>query len=352
MPVSATSLVAHTDPSDIIPLECKRAFLASGAAWPGEGPPDCVETHASFVFLTRDRVWKLKKAIRLPHVDMRDPDIRENLCREELRLNRALAGDIYRGMVPLVRRPDGGLALGGAGQVIDWLIEMQRLPAPAFLDARLKSGRTPRLGEITAVCDRMIRFYREQPAPPEAGRTMFDLRLREAETNALHLRELRSRIGADLPDALLDRGVRLLETCKDEVLSRARQGFVVEGHGDLRPEHVCLTDPPVIFDRLEYDPAMLLTDPWSELNALGLECAQLGAAWIRPILLFSLARSGYAAPSRRLLAAYGIHHCLTRARLAIDHLRDTHVRMPAKWPARTRMYLAMARALSANTPAP
>ena len=148
---------------DEMSLAEKHAFLMSGAAWPDEPPPQCRKTHASLVYLTRDRAWKLKKPVRLMHVNQVSLAARARLCREELRLNRALSGDVYRGLTPLVLRADGSLALGGAEQVVDWLIESVRLPETEMLNRRLICGPAPKSAEIKALCDTLVGFYRRQP---------------------------------------------------------------------------------------------------------------------------------------------------------------------------------------------
>ena len=103
------------------------AFLASLAG----GKP--VETHISLVFLGRDEAWKLKKAVRLSFLDFTTLEARERFCRRELALNAPAAPGLYRDVVPVVRR-DGRLALGGEGEVVDWVLRMARVPEEDFLD--------------------------------------------------------------------------------------------------------------------------------------------------------------------------------------------------------------------------
>ena len=67
--------------------------------------------------------------------------------------------------------------------------------------------------------------------------------------------------------------------------ARVRDGRIVDAHGDLRPEHVCLLDPPVVIDCLEFNRELRLVDPFDELAFLGFECALLGAPWIRGRLI-------------------------------------------------------------------
>ena len=80
------------------------------------------------------------------------------------------------------------------------------------------------------------------------------------------------------------------------LLARAAGGHVVDGHGDLRPEHVCLQQPPVVIDALEFNAALRAVDPFDELAFLVLECEIAGASWIGPRLLASCAAALRSAP--------------------------------------------------------
>src|SRR6185437_1964567 len=80
-----------------------------------------VETHISAVFVGRDTVWKLKKAVRLPFLDFSTPAAREHFLRRELELNKPAAPCIYRDVAFVGRQPDGALALG-EGEPVDWVL--------------------------------------------------------------------------------------------------------------------------------------------------------------------------------------------------------------------------------------
>lgn len=322
----------------------KRAFLMRHA-WTDAPPPVCIETHASLVFLTKDHAYKLKKPVVLPHADMRGLTARAALCAEELRLNRALSGDVYRGLVALVRRPDGTLALGGAGRVVDWLVQMRRLPQAQMLDKRLAHGPIPSRDEIAGFGQVMIAFYRQQLSPPRAGRHYLTRLQHEMTTDLAHLAQMRTHLGDSLTPELQKGAPTLLAEVADLILARGKAGLVFEGHGDLRAEHVCLTHPPLAFDRVEFNHDFRLLDPHDEIAGLGLECAIQGAGWIGPSLCRQLAMAGFVPPPPALARAYLVARCLTQARLAIDHLRDPAPRTPAKWAPRARRYLAIAHAL-------
>jgi aminoglycoside phosphotransferase family enzyme len=153
------------------PLEEKVRFLKSPAAYGSHAAQiTAEETHMSWVFLAGERVYKLKKPVRYSFLDFRSIQARENDCREEVRLNRRLAEEIYLGVAPLIRRDDGRLSIDGEGRTVDWLVVMRRLPRDRMLDSAILA-RAVSHAEIVSVADWLLALYkRAQPAelPPAA----------------------------------------------------------------------------------------------------------------------------------------------------------------------------------------
>ena len=90
------------------------ALLAEPATH-GGAPVKRIDTHAAAVFLAGDRTFKVKRAVRFPFLDYSTLALRKQACEAELEVNRAFAPEIYRGVVPITREPDGRLALDGHG---------------------------------------------------------------------------------------------------------------------------------------------------------------------------------------------------------------------------------------------
>ena len=95
---------------------------------------DVIETHMAWVFLAGELVFKMKKPVQYEFLDFTTLSAREFTCREELRLNRRLAPDIYLDVVPLRQDRAGALTFAGDDPVVEWLVKMKRLPADRMLD--------------------------------------------------------------------------------------------------------------------------------------------------------------------------------------------------------------------------
>lgn len=319
----------------------KVRFLSDPSSYPRMTKRvEAKETHMSWVFLTDDRVYKLKKPVKYPFLDFSTLSRRRFFCNEELRLNLRLARETYCAVVPLRSGPAGGLTLSGHGEAVDYLVEMKRLPLDDMLDARLARG-TAAQEDIRRVGEAMAAFY-AGCRPEIADGHLYLTHLRQEQAVNREILE-RPELGVrDAAVPMLDALDGMLERLAPKIEQRIAAGHIVEGHGDLRPEHVHLGEPVQVIDCLEFSRAMRILDPYDEIGYLGLECAMLGAQWVRPMLFDLLETRLGGRPEKDMLALYGGFRALLRARLCIAHLLDAVVRHPEKWKPAALSYIAMA----------
>ncbi|MBY0320835.1 MAG: hypothetical protein K2X72_19070 [Reyranella sp.] len=295
----------------------------------------------SWVFLAGDKVLKLKKPVRFPYLDFSTVEKRRAGCLAELSLNRRLAPDVYDEVVPITRSP-AGLTIGGCGEVVDWLVVMRRLDESDSLEHALRS-RTLEVRELEPLIATFGRFYRRaaRVAVPPA------LLVSRWYRNQAENRHILLRPGCPLPVPV----VRFVDRMQTEFLARrgdllaarARHGQIVDGHGDLRPEHIWLGPPVRIIDCLEFNRQLRAVDPLDELAYLCLECDRLGgkrqAAYIKARSMQVLRDD----VSDELFTFYRCYRATLRARLAVAHLLEPAPRTPAKWPRQGMEYLDLAR---------
>src|ERR1700691_5396504 len=103
------------------------AFLGRSATYGDLGKAvRRIDTHSASVFLAGDRVLKIKRAVRFPFLDYSTLSKRKAACEAELAVNAPYAPQIYRGVAAIARQADGGFAIGGSGEPIEWAVEMRR----------------------------------------------------------------------------------------------------------------------------------------------------------------------------------------------------------------------------------
>ena len=328
-------------PSDVVQLADKVEFLGRPQSYGGCSGVRRIETHMSWLFILNDLVYKLKKPVRFPYLDFSTLAKREAACRAEAALNRALAPGVYLGVTPLTEGPRG-IDIGGEGRTIEWLVIMRRLDVTRGLDRRLVED-PPSPGELNGLTAELAHFYRH------ARRVRLD--------PMRHLAAWRSALLADravlldpalkLPAAMVRRIDRVLQRMlriqAATLLARTRAGRIVDGHGDLRPEHIFLDGLYVrIIDRLEFNTALRAVDPLDEVVFLDLECERLGAADVGRIIRQRVQRQLGERPQDSLIHFYRCHRAMLRARLSIAHLLEPNPRTPEKWPRQALAYLRIA----------
>lgn len=326
---------------DVGPAEKVRLLSNPSTYGVAGGPVEVVETHMSFVFLVGNRVYKFKKPVALPFLNFTTLASRKANCLAEVALNRRLAPDVYLDVTPLTLSPAGSLRLGGDGPAVEWLVVMRRLPKELMLDRLLASGPLDNQ-KVERLASRLATFFRGATRGEISGSAFFEKLRKEQADNRRILTRRRFAVDHGRVPVVLDRMEAALSRERALLEARADQSHLIDGHGDLRPEHICFTDGIDIFDCLEFSADLRLTDPIEEIAFLGLECELLGAPELG-LNLFAriMDKMDEVAPVR----FFHLHYArkgLLRMRLSLAHLLDPTPRQPAKWEPLATRYMVLA----------
>jgi aminoglycoside phosphotransferase family enzyme len=304
-----------------------------------------IETHMSWVFLTERFAYKLKKPVSYSFLDFSTRESRALFCAEEVRLNRRLASDVYLGVSRLSVNASGSLTLDGDGLPVEALVHMKRLPGERMMDQLILVQQLSQ-NDADLVGETLAHFYAGLPAEPvSTARYLARLEQRIEEDAAAVMQPWQTPSAVAIT-ALFERQLRYLAHRRPLFESRVREGRVIEGHGDLRPEHVCLDGAPRIIDCLEFNRELRIVDPVEELAFLSLECERAGAAWVEATLFAAHARIGGDAVPPDLIAFHKVRRACTRARLCAWHVGEPGPRGVEHWLRRTRDYLEFAASYS------
>lgn len=330
-------------PTDVTLAE-KAAFLSRPNAFPEKTPSVTIlETHMSLVFVTNHHAWKMKKPVSFSKLDFSSLDKREHCCREEIRLNRHLAPDVYLDVVPLTLDNRGNLSLNGTGQTIEWLVKMRRLPLEATLHYKLKHNSVvPQESQSIGIT--LGRFFSEArhiDMEPEDYCHRFR---KEIETGFSNIRKLDIKLP---PEIFADLQKILSAALNNEKMvsllhQRIKERRIVEGHGDLRPEHIYLTPEPIIIDCIEFNAKLRMQDPATELSFLAMECARLGHKEVGEQIFSAYTHETDDKPPQALKNFYAAYSAVLRAQLTILHLQNDGRGDPVKWTRKTNAYLTIA----------
>ncbi|ARJ65172.1 hypothetical protein WV31_05615 [Magnetospirillum sp. ME-1] len=326
-----------------------EAFLADPRTHGGAGV-ERIDTHISTLFLAADRVFKLKKPVRLAFLDFTALSARKAACEAEVEINRRATPDLYLGVRALTRTRGGGLELDGPGEAVDWAVEMRRFDQDTLFDRLVGNNGLDR-ERCNALTEAIAAFHRVAPVRTDrGGRAGLDWTI---ATNRLSmLAQDPSVLPVDAVEDLARASFAALERFAPRLEERREAGFVRQCHGDLHLGNICLWQGrPALFDAIEFSEDIACIDVIYDLAFLLMDLDHRGArqqanwvmnhyldltadfAGISPMPLYLSARAGVRA-----------HVCATMAAGAQGEGRE-------RLAADARSYLAAARAYL-DPPAP
>ncbi len=299
----------------ITPKQVEDLLKAAAAADNRDATVQVIETHISWVFLAGAFAYKLKKPVRFEFLDFSTRDLRYQACLEEIRLNKRLAPDVYLSVLPITQASDGGLALSGDGKPIDWLVQMRRLPADNTVDVLLRECRlTP--AHVQAIANHLAQFYTSlfpRPITAEEYRSCLGQHIRSNATDLLTaLPSDRSRLLR-----IQESQLRFLSLAAELLDRRVASGHVIDGHGDLRPQHIYVNGQPLVIDCIEFSPELRTIDIADELSFLAMECERLGDGGLGTAVMAAYAQKSGDSPSPTLLDFYRSYRASVRAKVAV-----------------------------------
>jgi len=248
---------------------------------------ELVQTQMSFVFLTGDYVYKVKKPVNLGYLDYTTLEKRHFFCHQELELNRRLCSDVYLAVVPITMSLRGAsepkprakrrgrsnlLCIEGEGKTIEYAVKMKQLPQNCMMDVLLAQGKVTK-EMIAKVAEKLAGFHQKAKTSPEiAAFGKLDTIRQNCEEN---FTQTEKYIGNSIPRLSYD---HIKSYTNDFILGnvslfdkRVREGKIRDCHGDLHAAHICFGDDICIYDCIEFNDRFRYCDVASELAFLAMD---------------------------------------------------------------------------------
>jgi aminoglycoside phosphotransferase family enzyme/predicted kinase len=231
-----------------------------------------LQTHASYVFIAGDYVYKVKKPVDFGFLDFTSLEKRKFYCEEELRLNRRLASSIYLDIIKITEDSRGRLALNGEGRVVEYAVLMKRLPLERMLKILLAEGKADE-DTLDAIAAKLAAFHRQAKTGGKIDEMGSISTIRNnQEENFDQTEKYRDiTIPAYQFDFIKSYVEHFLETQKTLLEKRIADHRIRECHGDLHLEHICIADEIIIFDCIEFNERFRFGDVASDVAFLTMD---------------------------------------------------------------------------------
>jgi hypothetical protein len=304
-----------------------------------------LQTHVSYLFITDNFVYKVKKPVDFGFLDFSTINRRRTYCNEEVRLNRRLCPEIYLGVVE-VRGTAQSANFCGKGKLIDYAVKMKRLPEERMLDRMLAEGKVT-AADIRNIAQVIACFHlnaERGKAIDEYG-SVAGIRKNWRE----NFRQLGEFVSISLTKMELEVIRSWVETfmAANEALfeERVSQGFIRDCDGDIHLENICLTSPICIFDCIEFNNRFRYTDTAADIAFFLMDLDFHDMRIFSNVFVEEYAAATCDPGFMKLLEFYKIYRAVIRGKVESLKLFDPNIPDTDKISARNkaRKYFRLAR---------
>jgi len=305
--------------------EIVQALLEPGAYPDTPSGVEMVQTQMSFVFLTGNYVYKVKKSVDLGYLDYTTLEKRQFYCHREVELNRRLCPDTYLGVVP-INKSKNDIRIEGKGSIIEYAVKIRHLPRESMLDTLLATNRvTPEM--ITGVARKMAEFHLK--AETNASISSFgdlDIIITNTEENF-------SQTVKYIGNTITQKGYRRIKDYTNGFIEnnayifreRIINGKIRDCHGDLHAAHICFSDDICIYDCIEFNDRFRYCDVASEIAFLAMDLDNYGRTDLSASFVDAYASLSGDEGLLKLLDFYKCYRAYVRGKVESFKLDDPYV---------------------------
>ncbi len=327
--------------------------LASQGILPGDaGLVKLIQTQMSWVILTTEHAFKLKKPVDLGYVDYTTLKKRLYYCQKEVELNRRLCPDTYFGVVAVTREINR-YGVNGRGEVVDYAVKMRRLPETQMLDYLLMNESANR-DMLEQVADTVAAFHQEAVTSDSiaAFGSLDAIRYNTTENFEQSLKYAGCVVEPDTLNRIKYFTESFIENNAPLFNKRAKGGHIRDCHGDLHSSHVCFVNGICIFDCIEFNDRFRYSDTASEVAFLAMDLDYYGRADLSTGFVERYVKTTGDVEINALIKFYKCYRAMVRAKVNCFKLDDPYVSRAEKEQAKTnaRIYFQLAESYVLDKP--
>ncbi len=311
-----------------------EAMLKPEAYAQDPGKIELIQTHISFVFLTRNYVYKVKKAVNFGFLDFSTLDKRHLFCEKELELNRRLCPEIYLEVVPI--KKTNIIKVDGDGETIEYALKMKRLPQERIMTVLLKENKVDKK-TIDGVAQIVAQFHSRAQTNPEISQFgSLEIVKTNWDENFSQTTKYINQTISQIDYHFIQNKINIfLEKSRALIESRITNNRIRDCHGDLHSGNIFITDKICIFDAIEFNDRFRYSDVAADVAFLVMDLdfqqqSELANYFIERYLVYSKDQQ-----LAQLLAFYKCYRAYVRGKVISFRLDDPNIASEEKRSATT-----------------
>jgi aminoglycoside phosphotransferase family enzyme len=286
---------------------------------------ELVQTQMSFLFLTGDYAYKIKKPVDLGYLDYTTLNKRRFFCQQEVELNRRLCPEIYLEVVPIVSS-QGQIRLGGEGETIEYAVKMRQLPAERMMD-RLLPQELVTEEMVARVAEKLAVFHDKARTSPEISA------YGKLDTITINTEENFTQTEKYMGISISDQKYNHIKAYTNDFIKSNKPLFqtrvdsdrIRDCHGDLHAAHVCISNGIYIYDCIEFNDRFRYCDVASEIAFLAMDLDRFQRADLSRAFVNAYVRLSRDKELLQLLNFYKCYRAYVRGKVACFMLDDPHI---------------------------
>lgn len=291
---------------------------------------DMLQTHISYLFIADEYVYKVKKPVNFGFLDYSTLGNRKFYCWQEIKLNSRLSPEIYLGVSEIVS-DKSILSLDGKGKIEEYAVKMRRLPPDMMMDRMILDKRMDK-DVIKKIADKIVRFH--QYADVNIDISKFgdiEIILKNVNENFLQTDKF---IGTSLTreeyNLIKDFSYKFIDKNSAILKKRVDENKIKDCHGDLRTEHICISDKIYIFDCIEFNDRFRYGDVASEVAFLAMDLDFLGEDTLSRYFVDSYIEISGDTDIYKIINFYKCYRAYVRGKVESFQLNDPNIQPKEK----------------------
>lgn len=290
-------------------------------------PDKIVETHISVVMLAGEFVYKIKKPVDFGFLDFKLLSDRKKYCLLEKNLNERFTNGVYEEVLKIARRGNEFVLVPYYNTLttVDYVLKMKRIDDTKFLSTKVKNKQVS-TDDMKVIGENIARLFKNIVTNPEYATQngSYDLIVKNCEEN---FEQTKSFVGRFIPENyytfIKDKTLNFLKANKNIFNKRLVEGYVVDGHGDLRLEHIFEDENGIgVMDCIEFNKRFRYNDAVSDFAFLLMELDQNGEILLSDACLKGFTKVYNDDDTLNLLNFYKCYRAYVRVKIACFMLSE------------------------------
>jgi uncharacterized protein len=288
------------------------------------GQIEVVQTHISYVFLTKNFVYKVKKAVNFGFLDFSTLEKRRFFCKKELELNRRLCGDMYIEVAPINKSKI--IKINGEGETVEYALKMKRMPQEKIMTKLLEENKVDE-----KLIDKIAKIIAEFHSKTETNRQINEFgSLKIIKTNwDENFEQTRNVIGKTVSasdfELMFEKISSFLKKNRAHLEKRIADGRVRDCHGDIHSGNIFITDRVYIFDAIEFNERFRYSDVAADMGFLAMDLDFKGRTDLSELFVKKYVEYSGDQELLKLLPFYKCYRAYVRGKVVGFKLSDPNI---------------------------